>query len=360
MKMNARLSLYLLSLIAFSAGINTPLAAQKKSASAVQAPRDSYLNERVATVGNHSITRREVIENYIDVDSKLINEYVTLKYPALQTDMRIPLTDLAKYLFADREDSLEPVIQDIMLRRALEQAAAQRHILVTEAEVAKRVNAELGTRRKSAGLSEQNPEKLALLLGDRMSRLKVVARRNLLTERLVRHDLTEQLGHSIQPADFFQASLLYVRVADASGIVGEQELNAAKKKAEEVRQEVVSGKTSFAAASKLYSFDESNNRGGNLGFLPRTLLLAELENAVLKLQPNEVTAPIRNREGYVLLQLVKQGEESTDLERAKALEVLSKTKRRVTAVLARTLKDVRWTTTIGSPPEWIRQNISAN
>ena len=80
----------------------------------------------------------------------------------------------------------------------------------------------------------------------------------------------------------------------------DDEVEAARKRAEELLTQIRGG-ADFAALAKKHSSDaESAPKGGDLGFVTRGVLPAELENGVYALKPGEVSDIIRTSYGFHL------------------------------------------------------------
>jgi len=71
----------------------------------------------------------------------------------------------------------------------------------------------------------------------------------------------------------------------------------------EMRQQILSGQTSFEAAAKEFSQDGSAAQGGDLGWSVPGQFVPEFEAAVEKLQPGELSEPLISRFGAHLIQL---------------------------------------------------------
>ena len=125
-------------------------------------------------------------------------------------------------------------------------------------------------------------------------------------------------------------------------------------------KEIVEGKKTFEQAAKEYSTDGSRLHDANIGVLPRTYLKIEVENAVMKLKAGEMTAPLQAGNGYGIFRLEASGKSLTDDDRRRSLQFVSAVPKKVSDALAWGLQDVRWTTTIGNPPEWLRQSLPVN
>lgn len=100
------------------------------------------------------------------------------------------------------------------------------------------------------------------------------------------------------------------------GIVGKSDVNistiealpcwteeAAIKQLETIRKKVEQGKD-FAALARKYSKDPgSGSLGGDMGWTERGMMVPEYENAMLALQPGEISDPIKTKFGYHLIRL---------------------------------------------------------
>ncbi len=104
---------------------------------------------------------------------------------------------------------------------------------------------------------------------------------------------------------------------DAPGGGSEEELAAAKAKAEEVFQKIQSGE-SFEALVKEYSDDfGSTSEGGDLGFLTREMMMDDAyADAVFALSVGDVSEPVQTKYGFhvIKLEAVKEGESKSFAE----------------------------------------------
>src|SRR5262249_5485157 len=83
---------------------------------------------------------------------------------------------------------------------------------------------------------------------------------------------------------------------------GEDGWAEAQRRAGEVYAQLVSG-GDFAELAEKDADDSSGNDGGDLSALKRGELAADIEAAVLKLRPGEVSTPFRSQVGYHLFKL---------------------------------------------------------
>lgn len=80
------------------------------------------------------------------------------------------------------------------------------------------------------------------------------------------------------------------------------EVEAARKKADKVRKLAVNG-GNFATLAHKYSDDNSSSQGGELGYFSRGEVLDPIQNAIDKLQPGQISEPVRTVHGFHILKL---------------------------------------------------------
>jgi peptidyl-prolyl cis-trans isomerase SurA len=83
---------------------------------------------------------------------------------------------------------------------------------------------------------------------------------------------------------------------------GEEGWLEARKKAEDVYALLLEGQD-FGELAKKFSEDPSGKDGGGLGNIKRGELAPDIEEAILRLQPGEVSTPFRSQVGYHLFKL---------------------------------------------------------
>ncbi len=317
----------------------------------------SSLDKVVATVGTRKITRRDVILTYAESDPRVLGSFLLERYPTLQMEMHVSLAELGERIFTQFPEKFEGIVQELMATAAIEQAAQQKGITTTEAEIAADIHESLELRRKSAELPPASDTELIKKLNERPTRLRLAIRRKLLTDRLVVADIERKLGHKLTPEDFFRLKMIYIEApAKDTGL----DFARAKTQADIAYKEIIQGKKTFEQAAKDYSTDGSRLHDASIGVLPRTYLKTDIENAVMKLKPGAMTAPLQAGNGYGIFRLEASGNSLPEEDRRKSLQFVSAVPKKINDALAWALKDIPWTTTIGKPPEWIRQSTPAN
>ncbi len=75
-----------------------------------------------------------------------------------------------------------------------------------------------------------------------------------------------------------------------------------QQRAAKIREEIESGSIDFASAARKYSVGPSREQGGDLGFIPRHgVMLEEFGEALFKLKPGEISAPVSTALGTHLI-----------------------------------------------------------
>ena len=94
----------------------------------------------------------------------------------------------------------------------------------------------------------------------------------------------------------------------------------------EVREDIVSGKTTFADAAADYSEDGSAEAGGDLGTFDRNRMVPPFTEAAFSLPVGQISEPIKTRFGYHLIEVLEQenDEETGELAKVHARHILMK------------------------------------
>ena len=73
-------------------------------------------------------------------------------------------------------------------------------------------------------------------------------------------------------------------------------------KANEIYEEITNG-LEFSEAAKIYSIDPSGANGGSLGKFPKGVMVKEFQEGLEKLDPGEISAPVKSQFGYHIIKL---------------------------------------------------------
>ncbi len=85
-------------------------------------------------------------------------------------------------------------------------------------------------------------------------------------------------------------------------------LTDSEEKAKKIREEIASGKLSFAEAARAYSTCPSAESGGDLGAFERGQMVKEFEDAAFSLEPGALSEPVATQFGYHLITVRKKEE----------------------------------------------------
>ncbi len=85
----------------------------------------------------------------------------------------------------------------------------------------------------------------------------------------------------------------------------------------DIRNRIAEGKTDFATMARLNSVDNSATRGGDIGWVQPGDTVPEFESVMNRLQPGEISEPVRTPYGYHLIQVIERRTASGDAERSR-------------------------------------------
>jgi parvulin-like peptidyl-prolyl isomerase len=178
-----------------------------------------------------------------------------------------------------RKQVLEAMIDQILI----EQAAAQRGIVVSDSVLQQRIATDI-----EAGGGQEKFDKWLEMNGLTMEEYEQMMRSTIQTEEMIR-----QLGTEI-PDNMPQ---VHVR----------QILVASEDQARDVMNQL-NGGADFETLARTYSLDESSRAaGGDRGFVPlgTSILPPELEAVMKNLSAGEIAGPISSSYGYYIVQVVE-------------------------------------------------------
>ncbi|MBI2524396.1 MAG: peptidylprolyl isomerase [Candidatus Rokubacteria bacterium] len=211
---------------------------------------------------------------------------------------------------AARQALRDQLLQRLIDNRLQLQQAERDRIVVEEAEIAEQL-AEI--RKKLGAATEAQLEETLKAQGVTLEGVKRRVRDQLMVQRVVRRKVSLRVSVTEQEIDRYLAEnrekletglsfgarhILFLPEAGR----GEDGWTVARRRAGEVYALLLGG-TDFPEMARKHSDDGSGKDGGALGTLKRGELAPEIEAAILKLQPGEVSAPFRSEVGYHLFKL---------------------------------------------------------
>lgn len=192
------------------------------------------------------------------------------------------------------ESTLNSMIMDILIR----QEAARYGVSVSDAEV----DNELRMIQQRAQMTPKQFEDQLIIQGSNLAQAKEEIRNSILRQRMV----TVMVARKIivtkeEVARYYeehQSEFTTQHSVDVSLI-----LSAPGTDLRKVREEIVSGKISFADAARKYSSAPNAANGGDMGAIPWNDLNQEWRQTLANLVPGQVSNVMRAGEAQYLLQL---------------------------------------------------------
>ncbi|MBB5059201.1 peptidyl-prolyl cis-trans isomerase SurA [Granulicella aggregans] len=215
---------------------------------------------------------------------------------------------------ADRQKTLlrDLIDQQLLLSRGKELG------INADAEVIRRLDE---IRKQNKLESMEDLEKAARQQGVSFEDFKANIKNSIISQQVVRDEVgrrlqltqsAEQAFYEAHKAEFSQpeqVKLSEILVPTPDNATQEQ-IDQAKAKADGIAKQIKAG-DKFEDLAKLISGGQTAAQGGDLGLFKRGSLAKVLEDQTFSLQPGENTAPIRTRQGFVILKVTAHQAEGT-------------------------------------------------
>ncbi|MDD3594126.1 MAG: peptidylprolyl isomerase [Candidatus Gastranaerophilales bacterium] len=101
-----------------------------------------------------------------------------------------------------------------------------------------------------------------------------------------------------------QSKALYQKQPEATSVRAAHILVPSYDEAINVKQQIESGKITFAQAAEKYSKCPSGKNGGDLGYFTRGQMVPEFDKASFTLPVNTVSDPVKTQFGYHLIEVL--------------------------------------------------------
>jgi peptidyl-prolyl cis-trans isomerase SurA len=257
---------------------------------------DTVVEEIIARVNNQIITRSEYVRSEED-----------LRKEAQQQD---PVN--ADKIVAEKE---KDVLRDLIDQQLLLEKGKDLGI-TGDTELIKK----LDEMRKEMNLdSMEDLEKAAQAQGISFEDFKQNMRNQIITQQVIGREVGQKLvidkdeekkfydAHQSdlnQPEQIKLSEILVSTEKKAKDSTNEQQLQAAKAKADNLLDQIQKG-AKFEDVAKKNSDGPSAAQGGDLGYFKRGTLAKELEDVTFAMKAGEVSKVIRTRQGYVILKVME-------------------------------------------------------
>ena len=202
------------------------------------------------------------------------------------------------------------LLQNLIENRIQLQQADREKIVVEDSELAESV---ADIMKKLKAKDDKEFEEIIKSQGLTIEGVRKRLREQLMVQRVIRRKVALRISVTEQEIDKY---LVDNREKLETGLTfaprhilvvpdpnkGEEGWLEARKKAEDVYALLLEGQD-FGELAKKFSEDPSGKDGGGLGNIKRGELAPDIEEAILRLQPGEVSTPFRSQVGYHLFKL---------------------------------------------------------
>jgi peptidyl-prolyl cis-trans isomerase SurA len=202
------------------------------------------------------------------------------------------------------------LLQNLIENRIQLQQAEREKVTVDDVELAESLT---DIMKKLKAKDEKELEEIIKSQGLTVDGVKKRLREQLMVQRVIRRKVALRISVTEQEIDKYlsdnREKLETGLTFSARHILmvpnpnkGEEGWIEARKKAEEVYGLLLEGQD-FADMARKYSEDSSAKDGGALGAIKRGELAPDIEEAIMRLQPGEISTPFRSQVGYHLFRL---------------------------------------------------------
>jgi peptidyl-prolyl cis-trans isomerase SurA len=257
---------------------------------------DTVIEEIIARVNNQIVTRSEYARSEED-----------LRKDAQQQDP----VNFEKIVAERDKDVLRDLIdQQLLLEKGKDLG------ITADTELIKK----LDQMRKEMNLeSMEDLEKAAQAQGISFEDFKQNMRNQIITQQVIGREVGQRLiidkdeEHKFydqhqsdlnQPEQIKLSEILISTEKKAKDLTEEQQLQAAKAKADDLLDQIKKG-AKFEEIAKKYSDGPAAGQGGDLGYFKRGTLAKEIEDVTFAMKPGEVSSVTRTRQGYVILKVME-------------------------------------------------------
>lgn len=277
---------------------------QSPAATQPNAPSPQISLPTPAPITPNGVVVEDVI---VQVNDQIINRS-DLERAQQQLQEDAQRANVAPAELADREKTLlrDLIDQQLLLSRGKELD------IKPDAEVIRRLDE---VRKQNKLDSMEDLEKAVRSQGISYEDFKANIRNSIITQQVVRDEVgrrlqltqaAEQAYYDEHKADFAQPeqvrlSEILVPLPDSAT---DDQISQAQTKADGIAKQIKAG-DKFEALAKLVSGGQTAAQGGDLGLFKRGALAKVLEDQTFDLQAGQNTAPIRTRQGFVILKVTE-------------------------------------------------------
>lgn len=211
---------------------------------------------------------------------------------------------------AARKALREKLLQTLIENRIQLQQAERERIVVDDAEINENI---ADIMKKLKVTSEKQFDELMKQQGLTMESVRKRMRESLMVQKVIRRKVALRISVTEQEIDKYlvdNRDKLETGLSFSARHIlfqpdpnkGDEGWTEAGKRAEEVYAKLLEGQD-FIELAKKYSDDPSAKDGGSLGPLKKGELAPDIEEAILRLKPGEISTPFRSQVGYHIFRL---------------------------------------------------------
>ena len=260
------------------------------------------------------LTSRDQIESSPDVVDRVIcvvnNDAIT-QYELDEAELYYLAETREQMTDGEARKALRArLLQTLIENRIQLQQAEREKVVIEDAELAENV---ADIMKKLKAKDDKEFEEIIKSQGLTIEGVRKRLREQLMVQRVIRRKVALRISVTEQEIDKY---LVDNREKLETGLTfaprhilvvpdpnkGEEGWLEARKKAEDVYALLLEGQD-FGELAKKFSEDPSGKDGGGLGNIKRGELAPDIEEAILRLQPGEVSTPFRSQVGYHLFKL---------------------------------------------------------
>ncbi len=207
----------------------------------------------------------------------------------------------------------ERIVQGMIDKKLLEGAIAKQNIKITEAQIDKKLDEVKRDFERANALSQGRTgtfEQMLQRMGVNPQNLRdslqqAIALEQVLGQRGFKPPSDDEVravydanAQQFNRPESVRARHILIKVPEQATV---QDWDAAKKKLDDLRVQIVDKKVDFGKLAKEHSDDTSGEQGGDLGYFPKGVMVAEFERSVFALKDGEVSQPVKTRFGWHLI-----------------------------------------------------------
>ncbi len=249
--------------------------------------------EILVVVNRHIITRRSLTQAVEQQHAALYRQFSGKELDEKLKDAREKTLQglVDAFLLEDKGDELGSPISEDYVRASIDGIKKENNF-ATDADLERALKGSLGINLTEF-MKRQKQQATQQFVLQREVFSKVAVEDNELRAYYEDHKDEYRM-----PSRFRIRELVIAKGATAA------EQAEARKKLDEVQAELKAGKT-FEELARQHSTSPSKATGGDLGWMNKGLLRASIEEAAVKLKPEQVSAPIETDKDLYLIQLIE-------------------------------------------------------